>query len=146
MTHQPSFQKDLGIRPEMQKVDHSAIAAQPTMTKALQLCQNLSGLDDKMFYGTKGVVTSQAQWSRILGSGQHNFPQDNLNLFMDIAGNEAPMLWLLHSRGYDLNSLRKRETETEQRLRLANERIAQLEAEARIKADFVAEFMCRRAA
>src|SRR5690606_36307413 len=130
----------------MRHVDCSAIAAEPSMTKALMLCQNLSGLDDKMFYGPKGVVSSQAQWSRIMGAGQHNFPQDNLNLFMDIAGNEAPLLWLLHARGYDLNSLRKRETETERKLRIAEERIAQLEREARVKADFVAEFMGRRAA
>mgnify|MGYP003585291134 CR=1 FL=1 len=142
-----SIQQALDIQPEMQKVDFSAVAAQPSMTKALILCQNLSGLDDKMFYGAKGVVSSQAQWSRIMGpAGQHNFPQDNLNLFMDIAGNEAPLLWLLHSRGYDLHSLRKRETETERKLRQAEDEIRKLKEEARIKADFVAEFMGRRAA
>lgn len=146
MNRPTPIQQALDIRPEMQQVDMAAVAAQPTMTKALVLCQNLSGLDDKMFYGPKGVVTSQAQWSRIMGSGQHNFPQNGLNLFMDIAGNEVPLLWMLHSRGYDISSLRKRETETERKLRMAEERIRELEKEAQIKADFVAEALGRRVA
>lgn len=109
----------------MQTVDPALIARQPSMTKALQLCQTLSGLDDKAFIGTGGIVKDAAQWSRIMSSGQHNFPQDALNLFMDKAENEAPMLWLVHSRGYDINSLRKLETETERELRVAREALAQ---------------------
>ena len=113
-------------RPDMQPIDSALIARQPSMTKALQLCQTLSGLDDKSFIGAGGVVKDAAQWSRIMSSGQHNFPQDQLNRFMDQAGNEAPMLWLLHSRGYDLGYLRKRESEYERQLREANERNAEL--------------------
>ncbi len=147
MSRPTPIQQPLDIQREMQPVEIDAIARQSSMSKALVLCQTLSGLDDKQFIGSKGIVEGQAQWSRIMGpAGQHNFPQDKLNLFMDIAGNEAPMLWLLHSRGYDLNSLRKRETETELKLRKAEERIKQLEHEARIKADFVSEFMRGRAA
>lgn len=48
---------------------------------------------------------------------------------MDICGNDAPLMWMLFQRGYDLNSLRKRETETEKKLREAQERIRQLESE-----------------
>lgn len=115
-------------------MDFSAVAKQPSFSKALILCQNLSGLEDKKFYGPRGIVQSQAQWSRIMGpAAQHNFPQDKLNLFMDIAGNEVPMLWLLHSRGYDLHSLRKKETETEIKYRKALERIAELENEREIE-------------
>lgn len=119
-------QFELQSRPPMQPVDPVLIARQPTMTKALQLCQTLSGLDDKAFVGSGGVVKDAAQWSRIMGSGQHNFPQDQYNLFMDTAGNEVPMLWLLHSRGYDITALRKLETETERALRLERERNAAL--------------------
>jgi hypothetical protein len=111
----------------MQAVDPSLIYRQPTFTKALHLCQTLSGKDDAQFYGVGGVVKDQAQWSRIMGqAGSANFPQDKLNLFMDVAENEAPMLWLLHSRGYDITTLRHVETETERRLRLA---VEALEAE-----------------
>ena len=113
------------MHPEMQQIDPVLIARQPTFTRALQLCQTLSGLDDKVFTGAGGVVKDLAQWSRIMGAaGQHNFPQEKLNLFMDRAGNEVPLLWLVQSRGYDLGSLRQTESETENRLRLSEERLA----------------------
>jgi hypothetical protein len=114
-------QYEIAQRPEMQVIAPSLIAKQPTMTKALQLCQTLSGMEDKAFTGPTGVVKDTAQWSRIMGSGQHNFPQDGLNLFMDKAQNEAPLLWLVQSRGYDIASLRKLESETEHALRLERE-------------------------
>ena len=103
---------------EMQEVDSALIAKQPSMTKALQLCQTLSGKDDAQFYGDNGIVKDQAQWSRVMGPSAHHFPHDKFNLFMDLAGNEAPMLWLLHSRGYDIESLHKLESETEKQCRL----------------------------
>ena len=121
-----SNQFEFPARPEMQSIDPVLIARQPSMTKALQLCQTLSGLDDKAFIGHGGIVKDAAQWSRIMSAGQHNFPQDQLNLFMDKAGNEAPLLWLLHSRGYDLSALRKLETETERALRIEREHNAKL--------------------
>ena len=128
------MQFELTARPPMQAIDPALIARQSSMTKALILCQTMSGLDDKAFLGDAGVVKDQAQWSRILGpAAQHNFPQDRLNLFMDKAGNEAPLLWLLHSRGYDLSCLRLRETETERELRLAREEIAQMKAEREVE-------------
>jgi hypothetical protein len=119
-------QFEFPARPDMQAIDPALIARQPSMTKALQLCQTLSGLDDKAFIGSGGVVKDSAQWSRIMGAGQHNFPQDALNLFMDKAQNEAPLLWLLHSRGYALSSLRKQESETERQLRIERESNARL--------------------
>lgn len=117
----------------MQSVDVDLIAKQTSMSKALNLCQTLSGFDDSKFYGDGGIVKDQAQWSRIMGPSAHNFPHDKLNLFLDIAGNEAPLLWWLHSRGYDLSSLRKRETETERRLREAEETISQLKQEREVE-------------
>jgi hypothetical protein len=121
------MQYELTARPPMQPVDETVIARIPSMTRALAMCQSLSGLDDKSFIGEGGVVKDAAQWSRIMNSGQHNFPQDQLNKLMDKAGNEVPMLWLMHSRGYDLSSLRHRETEMERRLRLAEEALARSE-------------------
>lgn len=117
----------------MQEVDPALIAKQPSMSKALTLCQTLSGIDDSQFYGDGGIVKDQAQWSRIMGPSNHNFPHDKLNLFMDKCKNEVPLLWLLHSRGYELSSLRKRETDTERRLRLAEETIAQLKQEREVE-------------
>jgi hypothetical protein len=119
------MQLELAMRPPMTPVDVSLIAKQANMTKALQLCQTLSGKDDAQFYGDNGIVKDQAQWSRIMGPSNHNFPHDKLNLFMDKAGNESPLLWLLYSRGYDLSSLRLRETELERELRETREQLEQ---------------------
>lgn len=127
------MQHEIAVRPPMVPVDVSLIARQPTMTKALQLCQTLSGKDDAQFYGKGGIVNDQAQWSRIMGPSNHCFPHDKLNLFMDIAGNEAPLLWLLHSRGYELASLHLRETETERELRLTKEALDKERAERAVE-------------
>lgn len=137
------MQTELDTRPPMQSVDYAALVKQTTMTAALNLCQTISGKQDKAFVGPGGVVGSQAQWSRILNeAGAHFFPHDKLNLFMDVAGNEAPLLWLLHSRGYDIRSLRKRETETERKLRHAQEELATL----RVKHQAVIEALTGRPA
>lgn len=117
---------NLPLTAHVQAVDPQLVIRQTSMTKALHLCQTLSGKDDAQFYGRGGIVKDQAQWSRIMGPSNHNFPHEKLNLFMDLAGNEAPLLWLLQSRGYDLNSLRLLETETEKHLRLAREENAAL--------------------
>ena len=126
MSHVDTSQFSIPMTAQVQAVDPALIVKQPTMTKALQLCQTLSGKDDAQFYGPDGIVKDQAQWSRIMGASPHNFPHDKLNLFMDLAGNEVPLMWLLHSRGYDLHSLRHLETETEKRLRLSQEENAAL--------------------
>jgi hypothetical protein len=117
----------------MQSIDPALIFKQPSLTKALILCQTLSGKDDAQFYGANGIVKDQAQFSRIMSpAGSANFPQDKLNLFMDIAGNEAPLLWLAHSRGYDLESLRPIETVLERENRLLKERVTMLEHDKRV--------------
>lgn len=48
---------------------------------------------------------------------------------MDYCGNDAPLLWMLNQRGYDLHSLRKQESETEKALRVEQEKSARLEQE-----------------
>jgi len=126
------MQYELTARPPMRPVAEDVIARIPSMTRALAMCQSLSGLDDKAFIGDGGVVKDAAQWSRIMNSGQHNFPQDQLNKLMDKAGNEVPLLWLLHSRGYDITALRHRETEMERRLRQAQEALAKAEHKNRV--------------
>jgi len=111
-------QFDLSAKPPMTTVDHSIIAAQPSMTAALMLCQQLSGVDDKELCGKSGIVKEAAQWSRIRG-GQHFFPQDKFCTFMDLCGNEAPLLWLADRRGYLLTP---KETELERQLRIERDR------------------------
>jgi hypothetical protein len=45
---------------------------------------------------------------------------------MDLCGNEAPLMWLVDARGYELTSLHKRESETERENRLLREENAAL--------------------
>lgn len=44
-----------------------------------------------------------------------------LEALMGTCGNHVPVLWMLHQCGYDLASVRRRESELEQRLRLVEE-------------------------
>lgn len=130
MTHQ----LELRMKLDMVGVDWAAIDAQSSMTKAIALCQQLGGLDDKELVGTHGIVKDVAQWSRIK-SGQHYFPQDKLCYLMDLCRNEAPLFWLARQRGYELQLM---ETEVEKQLRVerearkkAEERLAYLESVVR---------------
>lgn len=68
------------------------------------------------------IVTrsDKAQWSRWTSGGE-GIVWAKLRALMDECGNHAPVLWMLHDLGYDLSSLRKRETETERENRLLRE-------------------------
>lgn len=120
------MQAALRLKPEMQIIDERVIDAQPSMTAAIRLCQQMSGLEDKEIVGRHGIVGDIAQWSRITRSGQHYFPQDKLCSYMDVCGNEAPLIWLARSRGYELVPM---ETEMERRLRVEREKSEELERE-----------------
>jgi hypothetical protein len=88
---------------------------QPSLLSAVKLAVSLAGFEaDKEIYGALGI--DAGHWSRI-HRGEAHFPIDKLSALMDLCGNEAPLLWLTHNRGYDVGSLRKRETETERRCR-----------------------------
>lgn len=118
-------QLNLKLPKPMQEIDHASIIRQPSLTKAIVLCADLAGfVNDKDL--CRAIGMDPAVWARIK-AGQANFPHDKFCEFFDEAGNEAPLLWLLHQRGYDLHSLRKRETETEKLLRFERDKVAQLE-------------------
>jgi hypothetical protein len=109
----------LSLRRAPQRVDHAIVAAQPTLLAAIKLCISLGGFAaDKQVYGALDI--DAGHWSRILRGDAH-FPVDRLACLMDLCGNEAPLLWLVHARGYETAQLRKRETETERSLREAHE-------------------------
>ena len=126
MIRSDSTQAQLDLRRQMQPVSDSIIAAQPSMTAAIRLCQQLSGLEDKELVGKCGIVGDTAQWSRIVKSGQHFFPQDKFTQFMQACGNEAPLLWMARKMGYGLVRL---ESETEIMWRLEREKREEVEKE-----------------
>lgn len=98
-------------------VSPDQIARKKSLGSAIELCAELAGYElDKTLQQELGVDKGQ------------------FTSLMDACGNDAPLLWMLHQRGYDIGSLRKRESETERALRtaqedLANERAARLAVE-----------------
>lgn len=111
------------------------IARKQSFAGAIELCANASGYDlDKQSSAAIGM--DKAQWSRIK-SGQEGIRWERLQDFMDRMGNPVPVLWMLHQCGYDLHSVRKRESELEAKLRIAEERIALLERDHEIERNAV---------
>jgi plasmid maintenance system antidote protein VapI len=105
------------VRPE-------EVARKSTLGHAMELCAELAGFSlDKELQHKIGV--DKAQFSRWM-AGTEGIVWPKFTKLMDECGNDAPLLWMLHQRGYDLHSLRKRESETEKQLRLAREENAAL--------------------
>jgi plasmid maintenance system antidote protein VapI len=100
------------------------VARKHTLGDAIQMCAELAGFSlDKELQQVLGV--DKAQFSRWM-SGQEGISWPKFSKLMDACGNDAPLFWMLHQRGYDLTSLRKTETDTETQLRLAREEIVAL--------------------
>jgi plasmid maintenance system antidote protein VapI len=103
------------------------VERQKSLGDAIALCANVGGFSlDKTLQMELGV--DKAQFSR-WQSGGEGVTWPKFERLMDVCGNDAPLLWMLYQRGYDLHSLRKRETETEQALREAREQLAVERAE-----------------
>lgn len=107
----------VAVRPE-------EVARKQSLGSAIELCAELAGFAlDKELQQELGV--DKAQFSRWL-SDQEGVKWSKLRQLMDHCGNDAPVLWMLAQLGYDLNSLRKLESETEKELRQAREEITAL--------------------
>lgn len=94
-----------------------------TLGGAIDLCAKAAGKEPKELQIV--ARSDKAQWSRWV-NGAEGIVWCKLRAVMDECGNHAPVLWMLHDLGYDLHSLRKRESETERELRLAREENAAL--------------------
>lgn len=105
------------IRPE-------EVMRKQTLGGAIELCAELGGYSlDKSLQQELGV--DKAQFSR-WQSGTEGVQWPKFELLMDRCGNDAPVLWMLHRRGYDLHSLRRRESDVERENRLLREEVAAL--------------------
>lgn len=96
------------------------------MLAAIALCVQAAGLQDKEVYLQLGI--DAGHWSRIV-KGDAHFPLDRLGALMDICGNESPLVWLAHSRGYELKPL---ESEMQRELRETEEALQRERAENRL--------------
>ena len=89
---------------------------------AIHLCAEKAGFDlDKQACAITGM--DKARWSRIQ-SGNEGIKWTQLQAFMDTCANDAPLLWMLHQRGYDIRSLHKRATVHERRINELEEALA----------------------
>ena len=105
------------VRPE-------EVARKHSLGEAIKLCAELAGFGlDKELQARLGV--DKAQFSR-WHSGAEGVVWPKFAMLMDVCGNDAPLLWMLHQRGYDLHSIRRLESETERQNRLLREENAAL--------------------
>lgn len=114
---------------QLVEIPLSEVARKPSLGRAIEYCAELAGYsyDKELEHalraaGVKVDATQLTRWKQ----GVEGVKWEKLAALMDACGNDAPLLWMLHARGYDLASLRRRETETERRLRLALEENAAL--------------------
>lgn len=109
------------------QVSEAEIAREKSLGKALELCAKVAGFDlDKELQ--MRLEVDKAQFSR-WQSGQEGIVWPKFSKLMDVCGNDAPVLWMVYQRGYDIASLRKRESEMEKALRLEREAREKAEAE-----------------
>jgi len=95
------------------------VAREKTLGGAIELCAKVAGFDlDKQLQMALGV--DKAQFSR-WQSGDEGIKWPKLVALMDHCGNNAPLLWMVHARGFDLHAMRMRETETERENRMLRE-------------------------
>ena len=106
------------------RVEPAQVVIKKTLGKAIELCIELGGFDlDKQVSKELGFDKTQlSRWQ----SGQEGIHWQKLEKLMDACGNDAPLLWMLHARGYDLGSVRQRETEIEHENRMLREEVAAL--------------------
>jgi plasmid maintenance system antidote protein VapI len=115
MTNQISLPVE--VRPE-------EVVRKQTLGGAIELCAELGGFGlDKELQQRLGV--DKAQFSR-WQSGTEGVQWGKFAALMDACGNDAPVLWMLHQRGYDLHSVRRRESTLERENRLLREERATL--------------------
>lgn len=100
------------------------LAREHTLGGSIGLCAKAAGMEAKQIQAA--LKTDKAQWSR-WESGAEGIVWPKFAALMDLCGNDAPLLWMIHQRGYDLSSLRRQESELQKKLRLAEERISELE-------------------
>lgn len=101
------------------QVTPEEVAREKTLGGAIELCAKVAGFDlDKQLQMALGV--DKAQFSR-WQSGDEGIKWPKLNSLMDHCGNNAPLLWMVHARGFDLHAMRMRETETERENRMLRE-------------------------
>ena len=121
-------QRELALSRKADKTDVplNLIAKKTTMMGAINLCVQLSGLEEKEVYLTLGI--DAGHWTRIM-KGDAHFPVNKLNQLMDLTGNNAPLIWAANARGFGLVLLK---SEAEKRAEEAEKRADEAEIKLRL--------------
>jgi hypothetical protein len=100
------------------------VVRKSTLGRAIEYCAELAGYSyDKELetalqkHGVKVDATQLTRWKQ----GAEGIKWERFCALMDVCGNDAPLLWMLHARGYDLHSIRRQETPVERENRLLRE-------------------------
>jgi hypothetical protein len=105
------------------------VVRKQSLGKALEYCAELAGYGyDKQLEAAlnkRGCHVDKTQLSR-WQQGSEGIKWEKLTALMDVCGNDAPLYWMLHTRGFDVHSIRMTETATQRELRLAREENAAL--------------------
>ncbi len=115
-------------------VDMATLGSITSLSHAVVKCAEACSLQDKTVALDTGI--DPGVWSRIK-QGDAGISGEFLDALMDAAGNELPLLWLLHCRGYDPTCIRKRESELERQLREVREELAAEKGKNAVIAEFM---------
>ena len=100
------------------------VMRKPSLGKAIEYCAELAGyaydksLEDAL--KKAGVSVDNTQLTR-WRQGAEGIKWEKFCGLMDVCGNDAPLMWMNHARGWDISSMRQRETETQKENRLLRE-------------------------
>lgn len=105
------------------EVSPQEVVREKTLGGAIGLCVKAAGLEPKEVMDAlrvDGKPMDKGQWSR-WESGGEGVVWPKLRALMDYCGNDAPLLWMLHDRRYDIGSVRRIESDIEKENRLLRE-------------------------
>lgn len=101
------------------KVNFDELRRKKSLGAALEMCADVSGYQFDSTLAKK-LLVDKGQFSR-WQSGEEGIKWEKFTRLMDTCGNDAPLLWMLHDRGYDLESVRRLQSQTELALCQAQE-------------------------
>jgi len=105
------------------EVPAEEIRRKRTLGAAIDLCLELGGKEAKT--AQLDLKVDKGQFSR-WSSGEEGIKWPKLEALQQYCGNAAPVLWMFHQSGFDLECVRRRETEIERENRLLREENAAL--------------------
>ena len=110
------------------EVTPQEVAREGSLGGAISLCAKVAGLTPKEVQSA--LHADRAQFSRWTDD-KEGITWSKLSNLMDACGNDAPIMWMLNARGFDLSSLRRQQTETERALAVETDRRVKAEEKVR---------------